>query len=117
MVMNRYLVPVALVVVSMTGCGSGFFSSGIDSKHDGHGKVILLDTPNNWDTWITIIDLEIADELAGKKPPGGAKSWDERWYRSIDNLNEGHQENEKKYIKYIIDSRRKVGLPPLKKDN
>lgn len=112
--MNRLLVSVVLVVVFMTGCGSGFFSSGIDSKRDEYGNTILLDTSNNWDNWTRIVDIGVKHELAGVRPPGGLKSWNDSWLLSIEHLNEGHQENKGKYIEYIIESRKKAQLPPLK---
>lgn len=117
--MKRLLVSLVLVVFSMAGCGSGFFSSGIDSKRDEHGNTILLDTPNNWENWVIYMDLHIADESSGKQVPGGGglgKTWEEFWQRLIRDIGDGRQENPQRYINYIIEKRRRVGLPPLKSE-
>lgn len=111
--MGRLLISLLLVTFLIAGCGGGFFSSGIDSKRDEHGNTILLDTPNNWENWILYMDLHISDELSRKQVPGGGglgTTWEEFWQQLIRDIDDGHQENPQKYINYIIERRREVGI-------
>ena len=102
-----------LVLIVISGCSSELFRSDIDWKRDENGDVYLLDTQKNWNRWVTLINLGIREEMKGAPSPGGMPSWDKRWISSIEELEKGRQENYQKYINYIIQTRREVGLPPL----
>ena len=102
-----------LVGCNMSGCGGGIFNTEpfIDAKKDEHGKVILRDTPRMWQYWREDTDRDIAREVAGVRPGGGIPSWNAFWLRVISANND--RENAPKYIAYIIESRRRAGLPEL----
>ena len=78
------------------------------------GKTYLRDTPRTWAYLTKETDDGIALELKGKSPMGGLKSWNEGWGRGIRHLrNSGEVEHPEKYIAYIIEQRRKAGLPEI----
>lgn len=58
------------------------------------------------------MERSIKKEVAGEKPTGGAKDWDEFWNGWIVNIST-HFEGDKKGD-YIIRRRRETGLPELK---
>jgi len=100
----------------MMGCnmsGFGLFNTDpmVDTQKDEEGNLMLRDTPKNWDFFKQTTDMRIENEKTGKEAPGGL-SWNEHWLRRI-KVNEESQENPEKYITYIIESRRKAGLPEL----
>jgi hypothetical protein len=78
------------------------------------GKTYLRDTPRTWAYLTKETDDGIALELKGKPPMGGLKSWNEGWVRGIRHLrNSGEVEHPEKYVAYIIEQRRKAGLPEI----
>ena len=83
----------------------------VDSRTDTNGAVILLDTPRMWEYWQQDVERAIEKELAGKSPGGGVLTWNDQWARVIDANRTC--ENSQRYIDYIIQSRRSVGLPDL----
>jgi hypothetical protein len=109
----QLLVVIALMGVSMSGCGRGILNTEpfVDAKKDEHGKVILLDTPRMWQYWREDTDRDVAREVAGMRPGGGIPSWNAFWLRVISANSD--RENAPKYIAYIIESRRRAGLPEL----
>lgn len=111
----RKLVLTMAAFVFLAGCvmaGSIFNTEPfVDAKKDAQGNVILLDTPRNWQDWRELADLDLAAEIAGKKAPGGA-TWNKKWARQLLAI-EKTQENAPKYVTYIIESRRRAGLPEL----
>lgn len=114
--MKRLTVVALAGSVVLAGCvmaGSIFNTEPfVDAKKDANGKVILLDTPRMWRDWTQGVDRGIADESVGKRPPAGAKTWNESWLRAIA-ANQKARENAPKYIAYIVEQRRKAGLPEL----
>jgi len=85
----------------------------IEITTDAQGQHILADTPQNWQQWRSVIDPQIADEAAGERPR--INTWKQEWIRQIEQF-EKIQENAPKYIDYIIESRRRTGLPELEYD-
>jgi hypothetical protein len=109
--MKRHFVwPISLMI--LTGCTSIFNTEPfVDATRDAQGNVILRDTPRMWRDWQEVIDMYVADERVGKAPPRGKNSWNDHWASMISsNLT---RENANKYIDYIVESRRKAGLPDL----
>jgi len=102
-----------LMGVSMSGCSRGIFNTEpfVDARKDGQGRSVLLDTPRMWQYWREDVDSAVAKEVVGKRPGGGIPSWNANWLRAI-KANE-NRENAPKYIAYIIESRRRAGLPEL----
>lgn len=113
---RRFLRWVVLIVMgaSMAGCGRGVFNTEpfVDAKKDERGNVVLRDTPRMWDDFRENVDHEVAREQRGMAAQGRT-SWSEFWLRRIGYMEGGTQENAPKYIAYIIDSRRRAGLPEL----
>ncbi|MFT4179375.1 MAG: hypothetical protein QM612_07920 [Thermomonas sp.] len=103
-----------LVGCNMSGCGRGIFNKEpfVDAKKDAQGRSILLDTPRMWAEFTETVDMRVASEMRGGKPPG-VRTWNEHWVDQIKTLDDGGQENALKYISYIIESRRRAGLPEL----
>lgn len=108
------LMLLVLTGCNMSGCRSGLFNTdpGIDVEQREDGTRVLLDTPRMWRDWTESVDMEIQREVDGAEPSGGG-TWSERWLRSIRSLQDGRHENAPKYSAYIIESRRKAGLPEL----
>jgi hypothetical protein len=99
--------------VSMSGCGRGIVNTEpfVDATTDEHGNVVLRDTPRMWQDWQDEVDRAVSSEVAGRRPGGGIASWGAQWFRVINANND--RENAPKYIAYIIESRRRAGLPEL----
>lgn len=109
----KVLVIALLVGYSMSGCGRGIFNTEpfVDATKDGQGNVVLRDTPRMWQDWRDEVDRAVANEVAGRRPGGGISSWNFQWLRVIGA--NGGRENAGKYVAYIIESRRRAGLPEL----
>lgn len=109
----QLLVAVILMGVSMSGCGRGILNTEpfVDAKKDEHGNVVLRDTPRMWQDWCDEVDRAVSNEVAGRRPGGGITSWNVQWLRVISANSD--RENAPKYIAYIIESRRRAGLPEL----
>lgn len=96
---------------NMSGCGLTNSDPMIDTRKDEEGNLIMLDTEKNWEFFKYTVDMRIDKEKKGEDAPGGG-SWNEHWLRRI-HKNEKDRENSDKYTSYIIDARRKSGLPEL----
>jgi len=98
----------------LAGCANGVFNVEpySDTKRDAHGKVALADTPREWRDFIGNVDIQIENEMKGSRPPGVA-TWSQHWDLIIKYMEGGHQENAQKYVAYIINKRREVGLPEI----
>ena len=84
----------------------------MDTVTDDTGRTLLADTPRNWRDWTEVMDRHIAREIEGQGVSGGYDSWNKFWEKIIGSLTK-NTENYQKYIIYIIDIRRKSGLPEL----
>lgn len=104
---------VLLMACSMSGCGRGIFNTEpfTDTTRDAQGRSIAADTPRNWEFFRELVDPQISSEAQGKRPPG-FPTWNEKWVRQLRHIESG-RENATKYIAYIIESRRRAGLPEL----
>jgi hypothetical protein len=104
---------VGLVTTFLSGCAAMPPYDEVDYGKTADGKSYLRDTPRTWIVHKRETDEAIALELKGKPPGGGMKSWNENWVRVIQNTRNGNQENPEKYIAYIVEQRRKLGLPEI----
>lgn len=95
----------------MSGCGIFNTEPSADWGESPDGREILLDTARNWRDWREVIDPQLRAELSGHDAPGGVE-WNESWILILRAI-EKTQENAPKYIAYIIESRRRAGLPEL----
>lgn len=85
---------------------------GIDYRQDPDGRVTLLDTPRMRADAAMAYDAHVAFELSGHQMSNG-ESWNDVWLRTIGHLRSGRSENAEWYVGYIIQARRKAGLPEL----
>lgn len=98
-------------IMPIAGCSVFNTEPLIDSRRDEQGNIVVLDTPRMWRDWIDETDWAVRSELAGERPGGGIMTWDENWRRVIKANSD--RENAAKYIDYLIDARRRAGLPDL----
>lgn len=114
--MKRLVLMILMGSTMLGGCvmpGSIFNTEPfVDAKKDSNGNVTILDTPRMWDFFVVVTDMQISDEKAGERPPG-VSDWNKHWIMRIHEMSDGSQENFDKYISYIIEQRRKEGLPDL----
>lgn len=114
--MKKYTYLILISVLFFSGTSCSFIAIlQTDSKGvttDSDGRIVGKDTDLHWSNFIWVVNGDIIDEKAGQRPPGRRKSWNERWLGSIKSLREG-RENSHRYINYIIEERRKQGLPEL----
>lgn len=98
----------------MSGCRSGLFNTqpSADWGKTADGREVLLDTDRNWRAWREGVDRALRTEIAGMKAPGH-QDWEEFWSRELSRI-QVDRDNAPKYVAYIIDSRRRAGLPELK---
>jgi len=108
------LVVAALMLVVLAACGGalGKREPFVDATRDDQGNVVIRDTARTWQDLTQSFDRSIALEVASKPPPGGVRSWNDFWLARIRH-NQADQENASRYVAYIIETRRKAGLPEL----
>lgn len=115
---SRILALSIATLVALTGCirlGAGTTrvgAGGITAEKMKNGTLHFDDTPALWDEFRRMMDMHIELERAGK-PAGGRVSWSDFWNLRIRALAPERQEHSAKYINYIIEARRKAGLPEL----
>lgn len=108
---NLFLI--GLLMAFLPGCLAMSPDDEVDYGKTTDGKTYLRDTPRTWNYLTRQMDEAIALELNGNPPMGGPKSWNEKWVWGIRNLRNGGVEHPEKYIAYIIEQRRKAGLPEI----
>lgn len=84
---------------------------GVDARKDAKGRVTLLDTPGMRADAADSYDQTIAMEKRGHKLSNGM-SWNQDWLLTIQSIRK-NTENPEWYVQYIIEQRRKAGLPEL----
>jgi len=84
----------------------------IESLGSSGQEVTVPDSPDFWQEFVLVMDYHIADEKNGMRPSGGSATWPEFWANRIRALRES-QENDQKYVNYIVQARRRAGLPEL----
>ena len=92
---------------------NNIIKSDSDYLIDANGRKIIKDSKDLWSEFQIVINKTIEREALGKTVPGGG-TWNESWIMSINQLRRGNRENYKKYVDYIINSRKQKGLPDLK---
>jgi len=99
---------------TMTASNNSIFNkeSFVDTKINKQGNLELEDTPRMWASFTETVDFRVANEVSGKRPEAGKKTWDEFWLWQIEKNKTGRQ-NSSRYIKYILNKRRDEGLPEL----
>jgi len=108
---SMLVVMTILIGCNMSGCGIFNTEQMFDITTDAQGQRIAADTLRNWQTWRSLVDPQLENEKMKKRAPG-FPTWNEKWIRQIRAIEES-QENSPKYINYIIESRRRAGLPEL----
>ena len=104
----------SLGLVSLTACAGSIFNTEamIDTHVDKSGQTVLSDTPRNWQIFVDSVNTRIESELRGGDPPDASTSWNDYWVSRLNNIPDDLQ-NRQKYLRYIIEVRRQVGLPEL----
>jgi hypothetical protein len=104
---------VLVAILALTGCAGSIFNTEpySDTQKDAQGETTLRDTPRMWAYSVSVTDMQVASERNGEHAPGVA-TWNEHWLLRI-RANQSSQENASKYISYMVDARRKAGLPEL----
>lgn len=105
---------IAAAVIVLLAAAGYFFriaDKDIDSRRDKHGNIVLLDTPRMREFAADSYDRTIEMEKRGHVNSNGM-TWNERWLGTIRSIRKG-TENPEWYVQYIIDQRRKAGLPEL----
>jgi hypothetical protein len=105
--------PIGACLLFVAGCELMPPYQMVDYRKAPDGKVILRDTPRTWNVLTESTDRAIQDEMTGKPPSGGFKTWNDLWVFSIRQKRDGSPENPEKYIAYIIERRRARGLPAI----
>ena len=107
------LAAVVVVVVAAAGTYAVLKAKGneLDTRRDEHGNVILLDTPRMRTGAASAYDQTIEMEKRGHVNSDGM-SWNDRWLGTIRSIRK-NTENPEWYVQYIIEQRRKAGLPEL----
>ncbi|WP_010278117.1 hypothetical protein [Paenibacillus senegalensis] len=81
------------------------------TRRDENGNLILLDTPSMRIGAASAYDQTIEMEKRGHVNSNGM-SWNDRWLGTIRSIRKS-TENPEWYVQYIIEQRRKAGLPEL----
>lgn len=107
------LAAVAVLFVAAAGTYAVLKERGgeLDTRRDEHGNVILLDTPRMRVGAASAYDQSIEMEKRGHVNSDGM-SWNDRWLGTIRSIRR-NTENPEWYVQYIIEQRRKAGLPEL----
>ena len=109
-------VALCIVLIFALSCCSVIRTESFTDTHRGEdGQLVLLDTRRNWDLFRENVDFRVNSELAGRRPEGGSDTWQDFW-RSFIEVQETGLENQTRYINYVIEVRRAVGLPELSSD-
>ena len=109
----------AMVIVAVAGCsvietGTAKRIEGVEGKKLSDGTWYLYDTPSHWAEFQRMMDIHIEKEQSGKHPyRDNETSWNDFWKARILSLSSDRQENSSKYINYIVEARRRAGLPEL----
>lgn len=83
----------------------------LNTRRDENGNLILLDTPSMRIGAASAYDQTIEMEKRGHANSDGM-SWNDRWLGTIRSIRK-NTENPEWYVQYIIEQRRKAGLPEL----
>jgi hypothetical protein len=110
--MKATVLIVLWVSVAATGCGLAQRPHGPEHC-DGYA---LCDYQDDYEIWMLAVDAELKNEVAGRRPPGGHSSWNERWMASVKALEQGQQGYER-YVAYLVERRQALNLPPLEYRN
>lgn len=108
------LIAVLVLVLVLAGCNRKLFSNEpfIDAKRDAQGNVVIRDTLRMWQDFTGSVDRDVEREQAGVRPSGGTPTWNQHWLLRMKAYSTD-QENAPKYLAYIVEARRKAGLPEL----
>ena len=97
----------ALLFSGLVGCVFRRSSDGMVKSDGGVNSQSSME----WDAFKFVITGTVQRELEGLPVGGGFESWNDRWENTIRNNREHGSPEE--YIDFIINERRRVGLPEL----
>jgi hypothetical protein len=117
--MRPTLISVFLGLLALGGCNAFKADPGFDHgkgvKYLADGTMILADTPAHWDSFRTIIDGHIERERQGGTPfHTDPTTWNDFWNNRLRAIEAGRGENWPRYAAYIVEARRRAGLPDIR---
>lgn len=89
--------------------------TGLDTRSQPGGGVLVLDNHRNWGILSSALDAEVKREFKGMQPPGNIDSWTEFWRTTFAKMNTG-QEHPERYFAHVVQLRRSLELPDLPRD-
>lgn len=104
---------VAAFLVCLAGCWTMPPHESVDFGKTSDGKPFMRDTPRTWSEMKTYLDGHLADEKKALRPQGGYADWNAFWTNMFKVWRDGGQENPEKYVGYIVQRRRELGLPEI----
>lgn len=117
--LRRGILSICLLVVlcSVGSCDAtqqfkNMSESRFDMTRDAQGNEIFADTPKMWADFVQRTNISIRAEASGETHWGASKNANDAWVKEIRNMPR-YREHPQKYIDYIIEQRRAVGLPEL----
>jgi hypothetical protein len=107
----------SIIVAAFSVCVGGCLIlppyDSVDIGKTSDGKPFLRDTPRTWSELKAHLDRHMEDEKRALRPQGGFPDWNSFWSNSIKVWREGGVEHPQKYVDYIVQRRRELGLPDL----
>jgi hypothetical protein len=102
-----------LLSMFLSGCWVIPPHHSVDFGETSDGRTIMRDTPRTWEEIHDVMERHLLDEYRGLRPQGGYESWDTFWMNLFTVRRDGAQENPEKYVAYIVQRRRELGLPEI----
>lgn len=65
-----------------------------------------------WEIFTDSVDWDVAHEKRGDNPGAGSPNWRDYWIWRVNNLRK-EPDGGREHIRYIIEARRKAGLPEI----
>jgi hypothetical protein len=110
----RISVAIIGCVVFLAGCELVPPYEPVDFGKTPDGKSYIRDTPRSWDYMRIGLQQNIDDELHKRHPSGGSTNWNAFWVDVFKTWRDsGGLENPEKYVTYIVQRRRELGLPEI----
>lgn len=114
-VVFQTIITIAIVSgCSVINAGTATSVESVEGKKMSDGSWYLYDTPSQWAEFQRMMNMHIQREVSGAPPfHGHDTTWVEFWAMATRAFTADRQENYQKYITYIVEARRRAGLPEL----
>ncbi len=115
--MKRLAIIILALLVLGPGCATAdmvptWALTGLDTRRQPEGNVLVLDSPRNWRILSGALDAEVGREYKGLPPPGSIDTWTEFWRTTFERMYSG-QEHPERYFAFVVQLRRSLDLPDL----